>query len=109
MVIWNEKEKEVHLVELTVPHEDNISSAHERTDNRYEALVGECEEAGWKATHFPVEVGCRGFIATSITKWMRVAELCPKKRNILTKPLQETVEESSYWIWVKREGTSWSE
>ena len=41
-MIWNEEEKEVHLVELTVPHEDNISSAHERKDNRYEALVEEC-------------------------------------------------------------------
>ena len=69
LVIWNEEEKEVHLVELTVPHEGYISSAHERKDNRYEALVGECEEAGWKPTHFPDEIGCRGFIATSVTKW----------------------------------------
>ena len=68
LVIWNEEEKEVNLVELTVPHEDNISSAHERKDNRYEALVGEYEEAGWKATRLPIEVGCREFIATSITK-----------------------------------------
>ena len=109
LVIWSEEEKEVHLVELTVPHEDNISSAHERKENRYEALVGECEEAGWKTMHFPVEVGCRGYIATSITKWMRVAGLCTKKRNVLTKALQETVEKSSHWLWVKREDTSWSE
>ena len=109
LVIWSEEEKEVHLVELTVPHEDNISSAHERKENRYEVLVGECEEAGWKAKHFPVEVGCRGYIATSITKWMKEAGLCTKKRKILTKALQETVEKASHWIWVKREDTSWSE
>ena len=102
-MILSEEEKEVHLVELTVPHEDNISSAHERKENRYDALVGECEEAGWRA------VGCRGYIATSITKWMRVAGLCTKKGNILTKALQETVERASHWIWVKREDTSWSE
>ena len=94
LVIWSEEEKEVHLVELTVPHEHNISSAHERKENRYEALVRECEEAGWKAMHFTVQVGCRGYIATSITKWMRVATLCIKKRNILTKALQETVEKT---------------
>ena len=96
-------------MELTVPHEYNISSAHERKDNRYKALVGECEEVGWKVMHFPVEVGCRRFIATSITKWMRVAGLCPKKRNVLTKALQETDEKASHWIWVKREDTSLSE
>ena len=77
LVIWNEEEKEVHLVKLTVPHEDNINSAHEQKDKRYDALVEEYEEAGWKATHFPVEVGCRGFSATCITKWMRVAGLSP--------------------------------
>ena len=80
-----------------------ISVRHMSGENRYEALVGECKEAG------PVEVGCRGYIATSITKWMRVAGLCTKKRNILTKALQETVEKASHWIWVKREDTSWSE
>ena len=85
-------------MELTVPHEDNISSAHERKDNRHEALAGECDESGWKATQFPVEVGCRGFIATSVTKWVRVAGLGPKKRNIITKGLQETVEKASHWI-----------
>ena len=95
LVIWSEEEKEVHLVELTVPHED-ISSAHDRKENRYEALVGECEEAGWKALHFPVEFGCRGYIATSIKKWMRVAGLCTKKRNLLTKALQETEEKASH-------------
>ena len=94
LVIWSEEEKEVHLVELTVPHEDNISAAHEREENRDEALVGECEEPGWKAMHFPVEVGCRGYTASSITKWMRVAGLCTKKRSILTKALQETFEKA---------------
>ena len=96
LVIWYEEEKEVHLVELTVPHEDNISSAHERKDSRYEVFVGECEETGWKATHFPVEVGFRGVIATSIAKGMRVAGLGPKKRSIMTKALQETVEKASH-------------
>lgn len=109
LVIWNEEEKEVHLVELTVPHEDNISTAHERKEDRYEALVEECEEAGWKATHFPVEVGCRGFIAMSVRKWLKTAGLGPKKENAVTKELQETVEKASHWIWVKREDTSWYE
>ena len=109
LVIWSEEEKEVHLVKLTVPHEDNISMAHERKESRYDTLVEECEEAGWKATHFPVEVGCRGFIATSVRKWMRVAGLGPKKENAMMKALQETVEKASHWIWLKREDTSWNE
>ena len=46
LVVWCEEKQEVHLMELTVPHEDNISAAHERKEKRYEALVEECEEAG---------------------------------------------------------------
>ena len=101
LVIWCAEEKVVHLVELTVPHEDNINAAHERKEKRYEALVEECEEAGWEATHFPVEVGCRGFIGTSVRRWMRVAGLGPKKGNIMVKTLQETVEKASHWIWLR--------
>ena len=109
LVIWSEEEKEVHLVELTVPHEDNIGAAHERKEERYETLVEGCEEAGWKATHFPVEVGCRGFIATSVRRWMRVAGIGPKKGSAMTKALQETAEKASHWIWLKREDTSWND
>ena len=98
LVIRNEEEKGVHLAELTVPHEDNINYAYGRKDNRFEAAVEECEEAGWKAKHFPVEVGCRGFIVTSVTKRIRVAGLGPKKRNTATKALHETVEKASHWI-----------
>ena len=68
-------------MELTVPHEDNISAAHERKEKRYEALVEECEEAGWKALLFAVEVGCRGFIGESARKWMKVAGLGKKTRE----------------------------
>ena len=92
-----------------MPYEDNIRAAHERKEGRYEALVEGCEEAGWKATHFPVEVGCRGFISSSLRKWMRVAGLGPKKTNATARTLQETVEKASHWIWLKRVDTTWGE
>ena len=44
-----------------------------------------------------------------MTKWVRVAGLGPRKRNIMTKALHKTLEKASHWIWVKREDTSWSE
>ena len=92
-----------------MPHEDNIKVAHEQKDNRYQALIEECKEAGWKTIHFPVEVGCRGFIASSMIKLMRMVGLGPKKEKALMKALQETVEKACHWIWLKREDTSWIE
>ena len=38
-----------------------------------------------------------------------VDKIGPKKRNAITKAVQESVEKASHWIWLKREGTSWSE
>ena len=91
LVVWCADEKLVHLIELTVLHEDNIHDAHERKEARYEELVQQCEEAGWQAEHFPVEVGCRGFIAPSLRKWLNIAGLSQKKGNSFMKVLQETV------------------
>ena len=75
LAIWNEEEKEVHLVELTVPHEDNINSAHERKDTAMRLLLKNVRR------HFPVKVRCRGFIATSTTKWMEWQDLVQRKET----------------------------
>ena len=109
LVVWCAESKQVHLIELTVPHEDNIQDAHERKQARYEDLVQECEEADWHAEHFPVEVGCRGFVAPSLRKWLTIAGLSPRKGTALMKVLQETVERASHWIWLKREDETWVE
>ena len=109
LVLWSTEERKVHLIELTVPHEDNIEKAHERKEQRYEELVKECEEAGWQAKHFPVEVGCRGFVAVSTRKWLGTAGLGPRKVAETVKLMQETVEKASHWIWLKRNDNTWSE
>ena len=85
LVISSEEEKEMHLVELTVPREDNISSAHEWKENRSEAFVGECEEAGWKVMHVPIEVGCVGYIATRIHKVDESGRTLHKEKKHLNK------------------------
>ena len=108
-MIWNSETKELHMVELTVPHEENLSEAHERKERRYEALVKECEDAGWRALHYPVEVGCRGYVAESMKRWFRVAGLGFKQQTRLIRQLQEEVEKASHWIWLKRDDTTWNE
>ena len=109
LVLWSTVTKEVHLVELTVPHEDNISEAHERKERRYDKLVEECEDAGWKTLQFSVEVGCRGFVAESTRRWLRVAGLGMKQQMRLIRQVQEEVEKASHWIWLKRDDSTWNE
>merc|ERR1712240_871581 len=49
LVLWCEEEREIHIVELTVLHEDNMAAAHERKEARSEELLDGCREEGWKA------------------------------------------------------------
>ena len=90
-------------------HKDNIQDAHDRKETRYEELVQQCAEADWQAKCFPVEVGCRGFVAPSLRKWLHVAGLSLKEVMKLMKDVQETVEKASHWIWLKREDEMWRE
>lgn len=53
-------------VELTVPLKDRLEDAFERKLSKYEGLVSNCKQAGWRVRCIPVEVGCRGFAAYSL-------------------------------------------
>ena len=109
IVVWCAERKSVHLVELTVPHEDNIDAAQVRKDDRYEKLLEECEEANWTATHLSVEVGCRGYIGNRLRKWFSTIGLSPRQASNAMKNIQETVEKASHWVWLKRDDEQWLE
>lgn len=66
IILWSSAAKTVILAKLTVPWEEGIETAFERKKVKYTKLVTECREAGWSTSIYPVEVGCRGFIGTSI-------------------------------------------
>ena len=100
IVVWCAERKIVHLVELTVPHEDNIDAAHVRKEDRYEQLLKECEDSNWVATHLSVEVGCRGFVGNRLRKWLTTIGLSPRQASISFKKIQETVEKASHCIWL---------
>ena len=102
IVLWCTERKVIQLAELTVPHEDNIDAAKDRKDERYTGLLNQCEEAGWNAKHFSIEVGCRGFVGHRMRQWLSLIGLPKSKRNSMIKEIQETVEKASHWIWLKR-------
>src|SRR5277367_2454590 len=61
----------VMIVELTVPWEERMMEANVRKSNKYEELRQECEDAGWKARCYAIEVGCRGFARHSLHTFSR--------------------------------------
>ncbi|XP_078583875.1 uncharacterized protein LOC144866388 [Branchiostoma floridae x Branchiostoma japonicum] len=104
IVLWSPTQRTVVIVELTVPWEENVQAAFERKKLKYQDLVQQCVENSWRALLYPVEVGCRGFVGTSITRFCRELSLSHKQ---LVKALSEEVERCSFWLWVKRKDQKW--
>ncbi len=69
MVLWSPTTKLPYVVELTVPWEEGVEEAY--VSNKYFDLAAEASQNGWKTIIFSGEVGCRGFVATSTTSFLR--------------------------------------
>ena len=68
IVIINTKNNSVHLVELTVPFEQNINKAHERKINKYSDLTSDISDNGYTCDLTCIEIGSRGLITPETIK-----------------------------------------
>ncbi|XP_052271521.1 uncharacterized protein LOC127872232 [Dreissena polymorpha] len=99
--------KKIILVELTVPWEERCTQAHERKKAKYEDVVQECREAGWRAWNYPIEVGCRGFPAPSLGKMFQDMGIVGQARKLAIKKVSQAAERGSSWLWLRRNASSW--
>ena len=91
------------MVELTVPYEKNrMEEAHIYKREKYLNMTRELENTGYKAVVMPVEVGARGFVGSSVYDLQTKLSICGNKRTKALKVLAEIAENSSRWIWSKR-------
>ena len=75
--------KKVFVIELTVPYEENFDWADQRKLEKYEDLRKKCVGNGCITNVFPIEVGCRSFIANSTSVFFTNLGLPPSdKRKI---------------------------
>jgi hypothetical protein len=107
MVIWSPSVKTVILLELTCPAEEGIAAASTRKLARYSELVEQIGTAGWKAVHFPFEVGARGFIAKSTFRCLSALGLSPSAKKALVRGMSNIVARCSYTIYLARENRAW--
>lgn len=78
----------VYFVKLTIPWEDAVDEASQRKRLRYAELAADAEQQGQRAMVCPLEVGCRGFVATSTTRLL-------KDLGIRGQALCQTIKETS--------------
>ena len=102
IVIWSAKTKQAVLLELTVPWEERIEEAYERKNLKYQELVKDCQQNGWKIWFFAVEVGCRGFVGQSMWRALRAIAITGADRRKLIGCLCKETETASLWLWRRR-------
>ncbi|CAC5372773.1 mrp [Mytilus coruscus] len=90
------------LLELTVPWGERIEDANERKRLKYQDLLAECRDNGWRVWLFPVEVGSRGFVGQSMWRALRALGIVEGERSKLIGNLCKEAETSSMWLWRKR-------
>ncbi|MGH0144990.1 UNVERIFIED_CONTAM: hypothetical protein FKN15_057550 [Acipenser sinensis] len=100
IVLWSGSARLVHLVVLTVPWEDAVDEAYERKKLQYTQLAAEAERRGWRVQVYPVEVGCRGFVAHSTTWFLRDIGFSGQELQRIVKNLSAAAERSSNWQWL---------
>ncbi|XP_059360386.1 taste receptor type 1 member 3-like [Carassius carassius] len=108
MVLWSLSLKKVFIIELTVPWKDSVDEAYERKHLRYADLAAEARHHGWNTEVRPVEVGCRGFVATSTTRLLRDLGIKGQSQRSAIRAVSEAAEGSSQWLWMKRKDPSWA-
>ena len=72
-----------------------MEEAHERKKEKYEELVMQCEEHGWRAHCYLFKLGCRGFIAQSAMSFLHSLGVVGKEKRRVCKRLEETAESGS--------------
>ena len=108
LVLWSPSLKSVYIAELTVPWENAVEEAYERKKLRYTELAAEAQQRGWKAKVYPIEVGCRGFVASSTIKLLKDLGVHGQALRQTVRSLSEAAERSSQWIWMKRKDPCWA-
>ena len=71
LVLWSPSLKAVYITELTFPWENSTEEAYEHNKLCYTELAVDAQQRGWKAKVYPVEVGCRGFVASSTIRLLK--------------------------------------
>ena len=102
LILWSTETKQVLLIELTVPWEENIEVACERKLEKYQELVEQCKVNKWRTACHPIEVGCRGFAGRSVCRVLSRLGMIGEKKRKAIKAISESAEKASRWLWIKR-------
>ena len=103
IVMWSRSTRNLFIIELTVTWEERMEEANERKREKYQDLVDECKEKGWKTWCWPIEVGSRGFAGQSMWRMLKNLGIVGNQRKRLVDKTTKAAERASRWLWLRKE------
>ena len=102
IVLLSRANLKIIVVELSIPHESWMDLSHEYKDSKYEDLKKELEKEEYSVIVKVVEIGARGFVAGTLYQFLSQIGIKGRNRAECMKHHIEITENSSMWIWNKR-------
>ena len=99
MILTSRSAKRMGVIELTVPSEERIEVSSELKKTKYAGLQSEGKRKGFAVTVWAVEVGCRGFPASSMASLLKDLGVEGGERKRRLKRIGEAAEKASKSIW----------
>ena len=110
IVIWSPSKKKSIIVELTCPAEEGIENAKIRKETKYLPLISEIKrQKKYTVDFMTIEVGVRGFIATSVKKCFAALGLPKQKTVRVCKKLSFISACCSHTIFLAATSKFWDE
>ncbi len=96
-------------LELTCPAEEGVAHAHKRKAEKYAHLTDDALANGWLFSTWPIEVGCRGFVAISTMKVLRSFHFTRSQQREIKRELEDVTRRCSYYLFCCRHRSTWDE
>ena len=107
VVICSNTTKQVFILELTVPMEDNIVQHHIDKENKYAKLLDDLNINQWTGQIFGLEVGSIGYVAKSLCFALQKLGLGQEVVRILRRAVSLMCMRYSYSIYLSRKTEIW--
>ena len=102
IVWWDNQQKSLMLVRLTISYKTNFDDATERKELRYEELITRARASGYDAELITLEVGSRGVIYPAGFKHLRqTLNICSTDMSELLLCTYKRAIEGLYSIWCR--------
>ena len=113
LCIYDESQKNVTIMELSIPFELGVDKAHQYKTDKYSALLTDIRNNGYDVKFYAIEIGSRGFISENniqrLKQFMNNLDEKSMKPRELRDKLSKTAVVSSFSLYCAKDEPLWQE